>query len=75
MQEFGRIWDKETKGRWVAHRGFKLKGKRYQNKGRKLPIPIALMVICVIACLLEKRSLATPDLPQRCRWRGGTLPS
>jgi integrase len=31
---------------WVrskAHRGFKLKGKRYQNKGRKLPIPTVLM--------------------------------
>jgi hypothetical protein len=31
---------------WVRckpHRGFKLKGKRWQNKGRKLPIPTALM--------------------------------
>lgn len=26
-----------------SHRGFKLKGKRWQNKGRKLPIPTALM--------------------------------
>lgn len=25
------------------HRGFKLKGKRWQNKGRKLPVPTALM--------------------------------
>ena len=31
---------------WVRskpHRGFKLKGKRWQNKGRKLPVPTALM--------------------------------
>jgi integrase len=31
---------------WVRskpHRGFKLKGKRWQNKGRKLPVPKALM--------------------------------
>jgi integrase len=25
------------------HRDFKLKGKRWQNKGRKLPVPTALM--------------------------------
>jgi integrase len=31
---------------WVRskpHRDFKLKGKRWQNKGRKLPVPTALM--------------------------------
>ena len=31
---------------WVRskpRRGFKLKGKRWQNKGRKLPVPTALM--------------------------------
>lgn len=31
---------------WVRskpHRGFKLKGKRWQNKGRKLPVPTARM--------------------------------
>jgi integrase len=31
---------------WVRskpHRGFRLKGKKWQNKGRKLPVPTALM--------------------------------